>query len=237
MTELRNIARYTLILAGAVACGDIHAQAPAPSSLSATSESASDRAQKETDRTLYWIRVLAVKPAVPKATEHKPVAAAPKETRSANGAVAAATETRPSEHVKVASSTSADRSNATSIAAPGGLDAPAVETAIAAPTLTPPPTVPEAIAAPEIEEPDPGLIMTKSVDPQFPMSTMHRLRKGEVEVGFEVGPDGQVDVVTVVKTSNAGLNNAALNAVRQWQFKPTPHGHTAVVDLAFDLDS
>jgi hypothetical protein len=60
--------------------------------------------------------------------------------------------------------------------------------------------------SPEVEEPDPGLIMIKSADPQFPMNTMRRLRKGEVEVKFEVGPDGVVDVVTVMKTTNPSLN-------------------------------
>ena len=79
--------------------------------------------------------------------------------------------------------------------------------------------------------------MTKSADPEFPPATMRRLRKGEVEVKFEVGPDGVVDVVTVMKTTHASLNTAAVEAVRQWRFKPTPKGHTALVALAFNLDN
>ncbi len=119
----------------------------------------------------------------------------------------------------------------------GGLDA-GVSSAtlgggIAAPTIAAPPIdVPVAE-----EEPDPGLIMTKSAEPEFPIATMRRLRKGEVEVKFEVGPDGVVDVVTVMKTTSASLNSAAVEAVRQWRFKPTPKGHTAMVELAFNLDS
>ena len=79
--------------------------------------------------------------------------------------------------------------------------------------------------------------MIKSADPEFPIATMRRLRKGEVEVKFEVGTDGVVDVVTVMKTTSPSLNNAAVEAVRQWRFKPTPKGHTALVDLAFNLDT
>lgn len=268
MTEFRIIAHCALMLAGAVACADSHAQASAASTLSAASDAASDRAQKESERTLYWIRVLAEKPAAPKATERKPPAATPKEPPSSNSAAVAATEAHPPGHVRAASSALVGRSNAPSVAAnaveasrlAAGRGSKSVAVAasddlgaqvaspapagtlagsIVAPALTPPAAAPdpEAIAAPEIDEPDPGLIMTRSADPKFPMSAMHRLRQGEVEVRFEVGPDGRVEAASVVKTSSPTLNNAALDAVREWQFRPTPHGHIAVVDLAFNLDS
>jgi TonB family protein len=269
MTELRIVARCALLLASAVLCASAGAQAPAVAS---AASSAADRAQKESDRTLYWIRVLAEKPAA-KPAAPKPVTA---EVRAKPAAVAA--ESRPAERVKVASASTADSANAASssvvtpagnpaqaavavappaatapavpmptgaagnsaaMASSGGLDAgvsaPALAGALAAPTMTPPPV--DIPAAAEVEEPDPGLIMIKSADPQFPMNTMRRLRRGSVEVKFEVGADGQVDVVSVVKTTNPGLNDAALEAVRQWRFKPTPKGHTALVDLAFDLDA
>ena len=265
MTELRIIARCVLLLAAAVASTATLAQV-APS---AAASAAADRAQKETDRTMYWIRVLAEKPA-PKAA--KPVAAAP----AAPAKVAATAEPR----AKVASAapapgatttaaptpTSADVANAasSSVVAPapsaatapslaaatgsanggnttalpsGGLDAgvssAGLAGALAAPSAT---AAPIDVPVAE-EEPDPGLIMIKSADPEFPIAAMRRLRKGEVEVKFEVGPDGVVDVVTVMKTSNASLNSAAVEAVRQWRFKPTPKGHTALVDLAFNLDT
>jgi TonB family protein len=261
MTELRIVARSVLLLAGALACAGALAQAAAPAD-AGSSASAADRAQKQADRTLYWIRVLAEKPA-PKAAAAKPATpvaaqaptgqavaparpaatAAAADARPAAQKVASVVTPVPSEVAAPASVTAAPpAATAPSMRLPGngsagaGVDtSPAVAAGLAAPTLTPPEIdVPQQ---PEVEEPDPGLIMTKSADPQFPMAAMRRLRKGEVEVKFEVGPDGQVDVVSVVRTTNPGLNNAALDAVRQWQFKPTPHGHTAVVDLAFDLDS
>jgi len=41
----------------------------------------------------------------------------------------------------------------------------------------------------------------------------------------------------VIKTTHQSLNAAAIEAVRKWRFKPTPRGHTAMVELAFNLDS
>ena len=267
MSELRIIARCVLMLAAAASSTAAMAQAMAPS---AAASAAADKAQKETDRTMYWIRVLAATPAKPTA---KPAAAAPAPT-TAPAPVAQAKPAAP-ERVKVASAgvpaaapapNTADIANAAPapvvVAAPpaaaapslaaatgaagnakptamtaGGIDAgvssASLSGGIAAPTIAPPPIdVPVAE-----EEPDPGLIMVKSADPEFPIATMRRLRKGEVEVKFEVGPDGVVDVVTVIKTTSASLNAAAVDAVRQWRFKPTPKGHTALVDLAFNLDT
>ena len=119
----------------------------------------------------------------------------------------------------------------------GGLDAGVSSGALSGSLAAPSASAPQIDVPAADEEPDPGLIMIKSADPEFPMAAMRRLRKGEVEVKFEVGPDGVVDVVTVMKTSNQSLNAAAVEAVRQWRFKPTPRGHTAMVDLAFNLDS
>jgi TonB family protein len=252
MTEMRTVARCVLMLAGSLACAGALAQA-VPSEQAA---SAADRAQKQADRTLYWIRVLAEKPAPKPAA--KP-AAAPVQAAAPVAAprAAAAAESRPPAQ-KIASGLvpvpselggSSAGSTAPALPMPGvggdaraagarGIDpgsaSPAVAGGLAAPALTAPEIdLPQADA----EEPDPGLVMVKSADPEFPMSTMRRLRKGEVEVRFEVGADGQVQVVTVTRSTNPSLNSAALDAVRQWQFKPTPRGHTAVVDLAFNLDS
>ena len=265
MTELRIIARCVLMLAGAAASSVTMAQVIAPS---AAASAAAEKAQKETDRTMYWIRVLATTPAAKPAA--KPAAAAP---APAPAPVQQAKAAAP-ERAKVAAAAatpaptqnSADIANAAAVpvvvAAPAAAAAPSLAAAtgtagmgkntamtsggldagvssaglgggIVAPTVAPPPIdIPVAE-----EEPDPGLIMIKSADPEFPMATMRRLRKGEVEVKFEVGPDGVVDVVTVMKTTSASLNPAAVEAVRQWRFKPTPKGHTAMVDLAFNLDT
>ena len=265
MTELRIIARCVLMLAGAAASTATMAQVIAPS---AAASAAADRAQKETDRTMYWIRVLATTPAPKTAAAPRPAGAAAPQPK-----VAAAPAPAP-ERVKVAAATpspapaqnSVDVANATAApvvvaAAPaavapslaaatgaanagnasamstGGVDAGVSSAGVAGSLVAPSASAPQIDVPVAEEEPDPGLIMVKSADPQFPMATMRRLRKGEVEVKFEVGADGVVDVVTVTKTTSASLNAAAVDAVRQWRFKPTAKGHTALVDLAFNLDS
>lgn len=258
MPDLRIIARCILMLAGAATSSVTLAQVMAPS---AAASAAAEKAQKETDRTMYWIRVLSATPAAKPAA--KPAAAAPAPAPAPVQQAKAAAPERAKAAAASPSQNSVDIANAAPgpvvVAAPpaatapslgaangtgrnsamtsGGLDA-GVSSAglggsIAAPTVAPP-QIDVPVAE---EEPDPGLIMVKSADPEFPIATMRRLRKGEVEVKFEVGPDGVVDVVTVMKTTNPSLNAAAVGAVRQWRFKPTPKGHTAMVDLAFNLDT
>ncbi len=249
MTESNFNARWALLLAGALACTGTWAQSSAVSPSAAAS--AAERAQKETDRTMYWIRVLADKPAPAKAAP-KAVAAAlapPPRPASVKVATALPAPTRTSADVVNAAPASVVVAEpAVSIAAPAALaapgdpaalsmgGAPSVGTsagALAAPTLTPPEV---DVAPPEPEEPDPGLLMTKSVDPDFPGFVVRRLRKGSVEVRFEVDPNGVVVDTSIVKTSHPSLNASAQDAVRQWRFKPTPKSHTALVDLAFDID-
>jgi protein TonB len=122
---------------------------------------------------------------------------------------------------------------------PPGIDptisSPADVAAIAAPALALP--LPDLAATQAPEEPDRGLELAESVDPRFPIPLMTRLRKGQVEVRFEVAADGHVESASVERSTHRGLEAAALDAVRQWRFKPGPRGHTALVDLAFDMDS
>jgi len=86
-------------------------------------------------------------------------------------------------------------------------------------------------------EPDPGLINVKLVQPDFPSNVVERIRKGNVAVRFEVEPGGEVVDAAVVESSHARLNSAALKAIRQWRFKPTPSTHTAQVNLVFNIDA
>lgn len=120
-------------------------------------------------------------------------------------------------------------SASTGVAASAGLAAPSGAAAAteAARTAT----------APAEEPDDQPLTLLSANEPEFPTTVMRRLRKGSVQVRFEVQPDGSVANPTVVLTSNRTLNEAALEAVAAWRFQPVRSPRSAVVDLGFDLDS
>jgi protein TonB len=240
MTESRTALCGALLLACAAAWAQ---PAPQPSAAA----SAAERAQKESDRTMYWIRVLADKPApVRAAAPPKPVVAA------APPPVRATAEVR--EKVKVASASPSLATNTVGLSPatePSGARVP--ELGSASFGYLPDPTtlrgaVPDNLPAAEplpmpdlapapVEEPDPGLVQIKSVAPDFPTAVVRRVHKGNVEVKFEVDAGGTVIDATVVGSSHARLNDAAVEAIRQWRFKPGPKAHTALVNLVFDIDN
>lgn len=86
------------------------------------------------------------------------------------------------------------------------------------------------------DSPASRLALLKQESPAFPSYWTQRLRRGEVEVKFEVMPDGQVQRATVVKSSHPQLRRAALEAVQQWRFAPISAPREAVVTVGFDLD-
>jgi len=239
MTEPRSALIVALTLACALACEAAWGQsAPQPSAAA----SAVERAQRESDRTMYWIRVLADKPApVRAAPAPRPVvaAAAPREKARPAAAPAPAAPNVVAEVANVAPAPvvvaqAADPAQAPVVDAPypTGLSSSIADEAAVAATL-PAPEVAPAPAA----EPDPGLVQVKSVQPDFPEAIVRRVHKGNVEVRFQVDPGGTVVDATVVESSHARLNDAAVEAVRQWRFKPTPGPHTAMVNLVFDIDA
>lgn len=86
------------------------------------------------------------------------------------------------------------------------------------------------------DSPASRLAPLKQESPAFPSYWTQRLRRGEVEVKFEVTPDGQVQRAAVVKSSHPQLRRAALEAVQQWRFAPISAPREAVVTVGFDLD-
>lgn len=242
-----------LALPGGVAL----AQTPPPAAASGAAESAvSDRAKRDAAGPLYWIRLNAqkadavAKPA-PRIVETRPTApaAAAAVPRSTPPAVATAAGT-------------AEPSLGT-LAAPGpvsvaggGSDSPAADQL----PLLPPAVAPAvgevavSLAAPAAASrstdtarqaapaPAPAVVddaplaLVSGGEPEFPAIVVRKLRKGTVQVRFEVQLDGRVANANVVQTTSRSLNDAALEAVRSWRFQPVRAPRSAVVDLGFDLD-
>jgi TonB family protein len=213
----------------------------------------SDRVKKDAASPLYWIRLNAQKndstaapKAAPRIAEIRPVApprpapaAAPANTAAATSTGGSSTSSGPA-HASGALA-SANEATAT-LAAPGQLAPPnaaaaslagTVGAGMVAPSGTSAADAARAAAAAEPEEP---LALVKADEPEFPVIMMRRLRKGSVQVRFDVQPDGSVANASVVQTSARSLNDAALEAVKAWQFRPVSSPRSAIVDLGFDLD-
>ena len=63
-------------------------------------------------------------------------------------------------------------------------------------------------------------VPVKIVSPEFPAALHDSHTKGVVTVQFTVDVSGAVTEVAVVKSTNAGFDAAALDAVSKWRFKP-----------------
>jgi TonB family protein len=169
----------------------------------------------------------APKPVVAAAPAPKPAAEPREKTRvaTAGNAAAAANGTPAPTTVAMAS-----------IPAPAPLSDAPYPSALSSPSADKAAAGAAPAAPPAPEEQDPGLEQIKSVQPDFPGMVVKRVRKGNVEVRFEVEPGGTVSEAVVVESSNHKLNDAAIEAIKQWRFKPTPMYHTAAVNLVFDID-
>jgi TonB family protein len=82
--------------------------------------------------------------------------------------------------------------------------------------------------------------LVKHVPPVYPEAARQRGLEGAVVVEATVGPDGKVSKTVVVR-SIPGLDAAAIDAVRQWEYSPTIVGGVAVpvlmtVTVTFDLE-
>jgi TonB family protein len=233
--------------------------APAASGANSPEISVSDRVKKDAAGPLYWIRLNAQKADAagtarpsPRITEIRTEARAPRPPQGQPQAQAqavparsqplpAAGPARPagtstSAELAVGSPAVADTApaavpgNALTGAAAAGLAAPAGSSATEAARTA-------AAAEPPADEPDDQpLAVLKAEEPDFPANVMRKLRKGTVQVRFEVQADGSVADVAVVQTTHRSLNNAAIEAVTAWRFEPVRTPRSAVVDLGFDLD-
>jgi periplasmic protein TonB len=66
------------------------------------------------------------------------------------------------------------------------------------------------------------------IKPVYPFEMRRSGVKGEVTVGFVVDSNGDVRDPYIIKSSSAGFEQAAIDAVLKWKFKPGKKGGTAV---------
>jgi TonB family protein len=106
---------------------------------------------------------------------------------------------------------------------------PELDVAVAARSL---PTV-NALSAPV---PAVTLQLEGYVEPQLPERIRRRLQAdAEVVVNFTVNPDGSVTEPSVRSSSDRSLNEIALDAVRQWRYRPIAAAQGHAVQLVFRL--
>jgi TonB family protein len=222
------------------------AQASSPS----PSEGApSERAKRDADKVFHWIMIQGdrtrkspaagakdTKDAKDDRPAAKPVRVAAPEAAPArakpDAAVAAAVPAHPKPAGKPAEGLAAAPAPTASAIAAGDAASPKPDDARLARVEQAPRAAPAAVS----DDAPQGLVALAQPAPQFPASVMRTLRRGTVQVRFDVLTDGSVANVEVLKTTNARLNTAALEAVGQWRFKPVSKVQTGAVEVGFDLE-
>ena len=70
--------------------------------------------------------------------------------------------------------------------------------------------------------------MIHRVDPEYSEEARKAKHQGTVELYVEVGADGLAHRIVVRRGLGLGLDEKAMEAVRQWRFKPAMKGGKAV---------
>jgi TonB family protein len=113
------------------------------------------------------------------------------------------------------------------------------------PTLAPPeiPRLPPAppVAPPAVEAPPPtpAEVVAQPISqpqPRYPDRALEAEREGVVRLRITIAPDGSVSDAAVLDARPKGwFETAALNAVRQWRYKPSGRTISTVVEIEFKL--
>src|SRR5438093_860083 len=83
----------------------------------------------------------------------------------------------------------------------------------------PPPPVPEGRISYSIEARAP-LEVLQTVYPDYPEALRRKGTTGDITLRVDIGPDGAVKTAAVANSQIPELNNAVLEAVKKWSFKP-----------------
>ena len=194
----------------------VHAQlVPSVGAASAPAVDPMERAQRQANNVMRWIKVHADKPRpAPAAPTPPPVAAKPVTPK------AVAPVLPPPEPQKA------------EVAAP-----PPVEVPAPPPVLAPAPIAPVAVAPPPppVEEDDETPLKALTQDqPMIPRNVLASLNgPGKVMVQFKVEANGSVSNVQVLSSSRTQLNRPTIAAVTSWRFEPIKTPRLAQIEFAF----
>ncbi len=119
------------------------------------------------------------------------------------------------------------------------------------PTPTEPEPEPEpeppAVEAPPIEAPPPqpagpvrvtpgqGPGLIKRVEPQYPPALQSARIQGAVVIDAVIKQDGTVGEVRVLESANPMFEKAAVDAIKQWRYTPSPYDVILTVRVNFTL--
>ncbi len=87
-----------------------------------------------------------------------------------------------------------------------------------------------------VEPPGAPLVPLHRPQPALPTELVRTLRRGTVQVGFTVQPDGTVTRAEALSTPHPRLASIAVQAALQWRFQPIPGVQQGVADLSFSSD-
>jgi TonB family protein len=79
-------------------------------------------------------------------------------------------------------------------------------------------------------------VLVKEVKPKYTESAMRRKVQGTVEISAVVRKDGKVGTMQVIRPLDEELDVQAMDALKQWEFKPgTKDGEPVNVEVQIEL--
>ena len=215
------------------------AQLVAPASgASAPVSSDMERAQRQANNVLRWIKVHSDNP---KANPAKP-AAAPAPVSNPVASKPPARNTNTVNAISAVNNTAATNAPPPTASVPQAEISPQVTSTAPALNATVPATVPEpsppptpAVQAPPAAAavPEVVLVAVSQTPPELSQKITESLNNDRVNVRFTVLPNGTVTGADIINSTNRRLNRPTLDAVATWRFQPIPANHTVTVELAF----
>ena len=198
---------------------------PSVGAASAPAVDPMERAQRQADNVMRWIKVHSDKPRATAAAAAKPNEPAPQ---------AAAKAPAPAKPIALAAAAPTAEPNKAVVTAPPEPAAPVVAPPVAPPVV--PPAVlakaPEPPAPVEEEDETPLKALTQT-QPVIPRNVLASLTAGKVMVKFTVEANGSVSNAEVLNSSSRQLNKPTLAAISSWRFEPIKTPRIAQVEFDF----